>query len=153
MDIEGRKNKVHSRSGSKTGADSLATTQRPKTKYVSKKGETDNLAQISEEDSNADERRAPKRASLKKSTTNTASKRSTKHKSFLQTRTSEETFITESSTLKIKIRQFRNAKWYKLCYYFCYYWLALNDHFRLLVVDKDGDTPFLVFTIIFVILF
>lgn len=34
-----------------------------------------------------------------------------------------------------------------------YYWLALNDQFRLIFIPKSGDVAFFVFTIIFVILF
>lgn len=34
-----------------------------------------------------------------------------------------------------------------------YYWLALNDQFRLIFIPKSGDVAFFVFTIIFVVLF
>ena len=52
-----------------------------------------------------------------------------------------------------RITKVRNSRWYQLVYFICYYFLALNDHFRILILKKNLDPIYLVFTIFFCLLF
>jgi hypothetical protein len=64
--------------------------------------------------------------------------------------------VSESTKMAQKfprINKIRNSKWYQIIYFFCYYFLALNDHFRILILDKAQDSIFMGFTIFFCILF
>lgn len=76
------------------------------------------------------------------------SKKSMKSPLFL-TKTSEESSKISTNKYVIRINKIQTSKIYQGIYFIVYYWLALNDHFRLLFVDKSGDTPFLVFTVMF----
>ena len=76
------------------------------------------------------------------------SKKSMKSPLFL-TRTSEESSKISTNKYVAKINRIQTSKFYQAIYFIIYYWLALNDHFRLIFVDKSGDTPFLVFTVMF----
>ena len=93
---------------------------------------------------------------------NTEMRKSTKHNSMRASRTSKRSkSILMSETLEVismaqkfpKLTRFRNSLCYLITYYFCYYFLALNDHLRLLLLSKDQDIIFLVFTIIFTLVF
>ena len=76
------------------------------------------------------------------------SKKSMKSPLFL-TKTSEESSKISTNRYVIRINKIQTSKIYQGIYFIVYYWLALNDHFRLLFVGKSGDTPFLVFTVMF----
>lgn len=76
------------------------------------------------------------------------SKKSMKSPLFL-TKTSEDSTKISTNRVVIRINKIQSSKIYQVIYFIIYYWLALNDHFRLLFVGKNGDTPFLVFTVMF----
>lgn len=76
------------------------------------------------------------------------SKKSMKSPLFL-TKTSEDSSKVSTNKYVIRINKIQTSKIYQGIYFIVYYWLALNDHFRLLFVGKNGDTPFLVFTVMF----
>mmetsp|Transcript_18958 Transcript_18958/g.21782 ORF Transcript_18958/g.21782 Transcript_18958/m.21782 type:complete len:83 (-) Transcript_18958:47-295(-) len=80
------------------------------------------------------------------------SKKSIK-KNIFETRTSEESSKISTNRFVAKINKVQGSRIYKFCYFSMYYWLALNDHFRLIFVEKSGDIPFLAFTVIFLIIF
>lgn len=86
----------------------------------------------------------------RKSKSSRYSKFSTKSKSILVTETSEGAVMAKKFPRIMKIR---NSKWYQLAYFICYYFLALNDHFRLLILQKGQDNIFLGFSIFFILLF
>lgn len=75
------------------------------------------------------------------------SKKSIKGPMFM-TKTSEESSKISTNRVAIRINKIQTSKIYQGFYFVIYYWLALNDQFRLIFVGKNGDIPFLVFTIL-----
>jgi hypothetical protein len=79
-------------------------------------------------------------------------KRSTK-KSFAMSGTSENSAVIKPNKCIEKIAKIQQKMWYKVLYFSIYYWLALNDHFRLIFIPKSGDIAFFIFTVMLLIVF
>lgn len=52
-----------------------------------------------------------------------------------------------------RLSRIQNSKIYKGIYFTMYYWLALNDHFKMIFIPPSADVIFLTVTILFLILF
>jgi hypothetical protein len=79
-------------------------------------------------------------------------KKSTK-RSFAMSGTSENSAVIKTNKTVDSIARTQQKMWYKVVYFCVYYWLALNDHFRLIFIPKSGDIAFFIFTLMLVIVF
>lgn len=149
LDIEGKnsknskKSKKSSNGANKTSSDSGDATTANRANMP--------LAEIPEEGTPDRITKAKsKRPSQIKAEEN--SKRSAK-KSFAVSGTSDNSTNVTKSRVRDSIARLQQKIYYKVIYFFMYYWLALNDHFRLLFVPKSGDIAFFIFTLLFLIIF
>jgi hypothetical protein len=100
-----------------------------------------------------DDEEAPMNTQNRKSNKNISSRLSKASKRSRSVMYSETSEVINSVEKYPRLTKIRNSAWYLGIYYFCYYFLALNDHLRLLILSKDQDSIFLAFTIIFAIVF
>lgn len=88
------------------------------------------------------------RGSLKK--TDSTKKQSKKSLAGISSMTGDSDAVPSVNRMTEAIRNMQQRNLYKVVYITVYYWLALNDHFRLLFLEKSSDVIFFTFTIIFV---
>ena len=108
----------------------------------------DKLPVIEEEYGDKDNKVDFNKKQSKEMPSSNISKKSMKSPIFM-TRTSEESSKISTNRVVVRINKIQTSKIYQAIYFIIYYWLALNDHFRLIFFGKEGDTPFLVFTMMF----
>lgn len=66
------------------------------------------------------------------------------------TTTTDNSNKNTGSNLASSIKKLQSKNLYKMLYFVMYYWLALNDHFKLLFISKSNDVIFFIFTLFFV---
>jgi len=110
---------------------------------------------IDEEESSADDSEGEESEEKSLKTKNTRLSRGSKISR--KSRTFETgTDISEMEGIKKKypkLVKITHSSYYQVGYFISYYFLALNDHFRVLLLSKSQDTMFLVFTLIFLVVF
>lgn len=113
---------------------------------MNKNNELQNIMEEEEEDDHATVRKKMSRAQ------STALSRKSK-KSILVSTTSGDSNLLNYNQCSQKLYRIQNTNTYMVIYFIMYYWLALNDQFRLIFIPKSGDVAFFVFTLLFILIF